>query len=540
MGDKLKVTAYCRVSTEKDDQINSLQSQKNYFNNYINDHDDWELVNIYADEGISGTSTKNRAQFNQMTADAKNNKIDLILTKEVSRFARNTVDTLHWTRELKSIGIGVLFINDNINTLDSEGEFRLTIMASAAQEESRKTSERVKWGQKRRMEQGVVFGRDMLGYYVRAGNLIINPDEADIVKLIYHKYLDEEKGTHIIAKELYESGINAKRVKHWNNNVILRVLRNEKYAGDLCQKKTYTPDYLTHSKKYNKNNEEMIYIKDHHEPIIDRSTWDRVQQELKRRSQSDEQKSKHSNRYWCSGRISCGECGARFVSRTKKLGSGSGTYKAWRCYNSATHGTKKQDINGDWIGCGSYSVNEKVIYFCVGYVIKYVLKNKNAIIKELIEDIKLIKKTAVVIDTGKFKKKVEKINKDKEKLIKMRIENEINKNDFIMMNKSYDDEINLLTNKIEEAEKINYITGNQVENLNIYIKEIKNMLDFDENADRDVLYREILDKIVIYNDNILDIYLKSLPFGIGVKYSTIGRSANYTINIEDIMITENK
>ena len=160
---KLKVAAYARVSTDKDDQANSLANQRQYFTDFINSHKDWKLVAVYYDEGISGTQTKKRSGFNSMIQDAMNGDIDFILTKEVARFARNTVDTLSYTRKLKEVGVGVLFTIDNIDTRDRDGELRLTIMASMAQEESRKTSERVKWGQKRRMEQGVVFGRDLLG-----------------------------------------------------------------------------------------------------------------------------------------------------------------------------------------------------------------------------------------------------------------------------------------------------------------------------------------------------------------------------------------
>ena len=168
-------------------------------------------------------------------------KFNLILTKEVSRFARNTVDTLSYTRKLKEAGVGVIFTIDNIDTRDSDGELRLTIMASLAQEESRKTSERVKWGQQRRMEQGVVFGRDMLGYTVKNGNLFINPEEVPVVKAIFHKYTNEGKGAHVIARELIEECLRPKRISLWSNTVILRVLRNEKYVGDLCQKKHLPP-----------------------------------------------------------------------------------------------------------------------------------------------------------------------------------------------------------------------------------------------------------------------------------------------------------
>lgn len=243
--DVLRVGAYCRVSTDKDDQINSFESQQRYFKEYIERNPKWELAEIFADEGKSGTSTKKRAAFNRMIACAKSGELDLIITKEISRFARNTLDSIYYTRELKRKGVGVIFLNDNINTLEPDAELRLTIMSSIAQEESRKTSDRVKWGQKRRMEQGVVFGRDMLGYDVRGGKMFINEEGAKIVRLIFHKFVAEGKGCHTIARELRESGIKSfKYNSEWSNTVILRFLRNEKYCGDLVQKKTYTQDYI--------------------------------------------------------------------------------------------------------------------------------------------------------------------------------------------------------------------------------------------------------------------------------------------------------
>ena len=298
---KIRVAAYARVSSDKDDQLNSLENQKSFFADYIKSRVEWEFVGVYWDEGISGTQTIKRTGFNNMIADAMNKKIDLIITKEVTRFARNTVDTLWHARELKERGVGIIFILDNIDTRDADSEYRLTIMASNAQEESRKTSERVKWGQRRQMEKGVVFGRDLLGYTVKNGILHINPEEVPVVKAIFHKYTNEGKGTHVIARELLEEGMQPKRVKLWSNVVILRVLRNEKYVGDLCQKKTITPNYLTHKKKYNRGEEDMIYLKDHHEPIISRDLCNRTQEELNRLSKmTKEQKIKYSNLHWCS------------------------------------------------------------------------------------------------------------------------------------------------------------------------------------------------------------------------------------------------
>lgn len=281
----VRVAAYCRVSTDKEDQANSFENQQRYFLACIQRNPDWVLQNIYADEGISGTSTKKRKQFNAMIAAARAGELDLILTKEVSRFARNTLDTLAYTRELSRRGVGVLFLIDNIDTRQQDGELRLTIMSSIAQEESRKTSQRVKWGQARRMEQGVVFGGSLLGYDVRDGQMTVNPEGAKVVERIFHACLIDHKSTAAIARELREAGIPSSRgVVKWSAATVWKILKNEKYCGDLVQKKTFTPDYLTHEKKYNRGEEALIILRDHHTPIIDRKTWEVVQRELAHRA----------------------------------------------------------------------------------------------------------------------------------------------------------------------------------------------------------------------------------------------------------------
>ena len=521
----LRVAAYCRVSTDKDDQANSLRSQIKYFTEYIDNHDDWKMCEVYYDEGISGTSVKKRVGFNRMISDAMNGDIHLILTKEVSRFARNTVDTLSYTRKLKEKGVGVFFMNDNIDTRDSDGELRLSIMASIAQEESRKTSERVKWGQKRRMEQGIVFGRDLLGYFVRDGKLIINPDEVETVKLIFHKFLIEEKGTHVIARELREAGIRPKRVRQWSNTVILRVLRNEKYVGDLCQKKTYTPDYLSHSKKYNRNNEEMVYLKDHHEAIIERDIWDKTQTELARRSPSDEQKSKHSNRYWCSGKLICGECGQRFVSRTKNLKSGA-IYKAWRCYAGAVHGQAKVDN----IGCDNSSVNEKVLIAAVAYSLRFLKTNSKNIKENMLKEIKLVLNTKYDVDTASLYEQIETLNQKKRKAIDLVLDGTISKDDLKKQTEYYNEEIEEITKKIARAENINIAQRQQIKGIETYIEEIDRMMNY--NTEDEAMYRSALSKLVIFKGKILVVYLNAVPFGIKLRYSAKGKGDLYRFEFE--------
>lgn len=347
----IKVASYCRVSTDSRDQANSFEAQQRYFREYIERHPDWELYEIYADEGITGTSTKKRVQFNRMINDAYSGKFNLIITKEVSRFSRNILDTIAYTRELKALGTGVIFMSDGFSTLDPDAELRLSIMGSIAQEESRKTSSRVKWGQTRQMERGVVFGTSMLGYSLRNGKLTIDPEGAEIVRQIFHKYGVEKKGTTMIARELREAGIKTRTGNPvWSNSYILKILKNEKYAGDLIQKKTITPDYLTHAKKYNHGEEALVICRAHHAPIVSRELWDLVQTEIRQRCRCNPDAAGHSNRYIFSGKIRCAQCGGRFISRVKKRKDGS-SYRRWGCGTAARDGSRKFDAQGNEIGC---------------------------------------------------------------------------------------------------------------------------------------------------------------------------------------------
>lgn len=535
---KVRVAAYARVSSDKDDQLNSLENQKSYFSDYIKGRVEWEFVGVYWDEGISGTQTTKRTGFNNMITDAMNKKIDLIITKEVSRFARNTVDTLWYARELKEHGIGVIFILDNIDTRDADAEFRLTIMASNAQEESRKTSERVKWGQRRQMEKGVVFGRDLLGYTVKDGVLHINPEEVPIVKAIFHKYTNEGKGTQVIARELLEEGMKPKRRKLWSNVVILRVLRNEKYVGDLCQKKTITPNYLTHKKKYNRGEEDLIYLKDHHEPIISRDLWNRTQKELKRRSKmTKEQKMKYSNRYWCSGKIRCAECGSSFVGRTKKLKNGT-TYKAWRCHETAQHGAKKKKLNGEIVGCNSISVNEKALVACMNYCILFLRDEKESLQKEMLHEIEKIniEKNERKYDEKSIKENIKKYELKKKNVVDLMLDGLISKKDLKEQIEWYDKKINALTQNLMD---INDQCRDNSKNSSImqeYIEALDEIMDIEKTSE--TVYKEILDHIDVHKEHIIDIWLKGVPFGISLEIETKGRAETYKTIVLETKIIE--
>lgn len=309
---KLKVAAYARVSTEQDEQQSSYEAQVEYYTKYIQNNPDWEFAGIYADEGISGTNTKKRDGFKNMIKDAKDGKINLILTKSISRFARNTVDTLQTVRDLKAIGVEVIFEKENIRTMDKQCEVLLTIMSSLAQEESRSISENVRWGHQRSMQEGnvIIAYNRFLGYEKgEDGKPKINAEQAQTVKDIYRMYLD---GMTIcnIAKTLTEKGIKTPANKDiWSVSTIKSILSNEKYKGDSLRQKTFTVDYLTKTVKKNNGEQKQYYIQNSHPAIIDEDTFELVQLELKRRG---EEGSSIRNNSPFTAKIICGDCGSYF------------------------------------------------------------------------------------------------------------------------------------------------------------------------------------------------------------------------------------
>ena len=507
---KMRVAAYCRVSTDNEDQANSFESQQRYFKQYIEHHPDWKLYEIFADEGISGTNTKKRKQFNRMIACAKNGDFDLIITKEISRFARNTLDSIYYTRDLKKHGVAVIFMNDGINTMDGDAELRLAIMSSIAQEESRKTSERVKWGQKRQMEQGVVFGRSMLGYDVKDGKMTINEEGAKIVRLIFHKFVYEGKGTHVIARELREEGIKPMRVKEWQNTVILRVIRNEKYCGDLVQKKTYTPDFLSHEKKYNRGQEEFVIIKDHHEPIVSRELFEKANRILDEKSLSPEGKAKHSNRYPFSGKIKCGRCGASYVARYRTRKDGS-QYKAWRCFEGAKNGSPHIDKAGNQVGCSGESIRNEDAIYLMYLVCKELKINRQKIVSSLTKTIEAVVSMDLTgTNTNALTVKIEEAQKKRIGLIDLYTSGDIDKSEFTTLRAKYDEEIKQLKSMTDGIEKQQEMIAKQQELLDDIKKAIEELISGVQYEDD--YYTQLLDKMVVNDKDHIDVYLNMLPY----------------------------
>ena len=305
---KRRVAGYARVSTDSEEQSTSYEAQLDYYTSYIKNREDWEFVKVYTDEGLSGTNTKKREGFKQMISDALDGKIDLIITKSVSRFARNTVDSLITVRQLKEKGIEIYFEKENIWTLDSKGELLITIMSSLAQEESRSISENVKWGHRKRFADGKVsvpFGHFMGYDKGEDGNLVVNPDQAIVIKQIYSLFL-QGMTPYGIAKKLTEDGIISPGKKQkWSASTIKHILANEKYKGDALLQKSYTVDFLTKKKKLNEGEIPQYYVENNHEAIIDPEVFDMVQIELEKRQI---EKTRHSGVHIFSSKIKCGEC----------------------------------------------------------------------------------------------------------------------------------------------------------------------------------------------------------------------------------------
>lgn len=313
---KRRVAGYARVSTDHEDQTTSYEAQVDYYTNYIKSRDDWEFAGLYSDEGISATNTKHRDGFNQMISDAMAGKIDLIITKSVSRFARNTVDSLSTIRKLKEHNIECYFEKENIWTFDNKGELLLTIMSSLAQEESRSISENVTWGQRKRMADGKVsfaYSRFMgLDKDKETGKIVVNPEQANVVKLIFRLFL-EGLTPHAIAVELTNRSIKTPGGKDvWNQQTVRRMLSNEKYKGDALLQKEFTVDFLQKKMKKNEGEVPQYYVEGNHEAIISPAVFDMVQAELAKRKHSG---SRYSGVSIFSNKIKCGDCGGWYGSK---------------------------------------------------------------------------------------------------------------------------------------------------------------------------------------------------------------------------------
>ncbi len=397
---KLRVAAYCRVSTETEEQNSSYEVQVSHYTEFIKKNAEWEFAGIFADDGISGTNTKKREEFNRMIDECMEGNIDLVITKSISRFARNTLDCLKYIRQLKDKNISVFFEKENINTMDVKGEVLLTIMASLAQQESQSLSQNVKLGLQYRYQQGKVQVNHnrFMGYTKdEEGNLIIVPEEAEIIKRIYREYL-EGKSLAGIGRDLEKDGIlTAAGKPRWRPETIKKILMNEKYIGDALLQKTFTVDFLTKKRVKNEGHVPQYYVENSHEAIIPKELFLQAQEELHRRNNiytgADKNKRLYSSKYALSTITFCGDCGD--IYRRVYWNIRGRKEFVWRCVTRIEQGPET---------CKNRTVKEGDLYDTVMTAINRLLAGGDNMIRTLEDNIH-----AVIGDTTEYK--ISEINK---------------------------------------------------------------------------------------------------------------------------------
>lgn len=491
---KKRVCAYCRVSTDTEEQLTSYEAQVTYYESYIKGKPEYEFAGIFADEGITGTNTKHRVEFNKMIEAALAGKFDMIITKSISRFARNTLDCLKYVRLLKEKGVAVYFEKENIDTMDSKGEVLLTILSSLAQDESRNISENSRWGIVRRFQQGKVRvnHKRFLGYDKdENGELIINEKQAEIVRRIYKEYL-EGKGIRAIARGLEEDNIlTGAGGRKWHDSTIQKILRNEKYSGDALLQKTVTVDFLTHKRVKNKGEVQQYYVEDSHPPIISKEIFQMVQEEIDRRANlvgySEETKSRHTNKYAFSGKIVCGNCGSKF--RRKRWG-GIEKYKkyVWLCANHIDNGNEV---------CNMQAVDEEKLKAAFVKSINKVIENKEAFISNMMENINRVLESKE--DSNELKainERLEELKEQMRNLVRLNVRSGLD-------NQIYDEEYQRLEEEMQQLKekKSKFDNTDLIREKGLQkVKEIKKVLDGREDIIKkfdDELFSQMVEQVKV-------------------------------------------
>jgi len=505
----LRVTYYARVSTDKDEQTHSLQAQIRYYEDFIRGVKGWTFVSGYIDEGLSGTSVKKREAFLKMAEDAKLHKFDFIITKEISRFSRNTLDSIQYTQEFLRSGVGVYFQSDNINTLMPDAELRLTIMSSIAQDEVRKISERVRFGFRRSIEKGVVLGNSrMWGYEKKDGKLIINEDEAKIVREIFDLYANERLGVRLICDELTRRGYANSNGNPFTFTTVRNIIANPKYKGYYCGGKTTKLDYRMNDRKHH-DEEEWVMYKDEENvpPIVSEELWEKANRILSARSakQSSDDRSSYNNKYAYSGKIWCMEHNSPYYRTLYRYKSGD--KEVWQC----KHFTEKGSA-----GCTSpilYTAElDQILRDCYNAIIQ----DKTAIINKLVKIYSSISGGSDLReDVAKTKVEIDRITAMKDKLLELSIEGRLSNEEFEKRNNSFNMDIERLeaqlANYKEQEEKNRAVSAN-VEALR---EMIAGELDFKDGFPPQIA-EALLEKVEVYktdkkNEINLKVYFKVLP-----------------------------
>ena len=527
----LRVCFYARVSTDKDEQLHSLQSQISFFNDYTSKVPNWEFIGSYIDEGISGTQVKKREEFLRMIEDAKRHKFDLILTKEISRFSRSTLDSIKYTQELLSNGVGVYFLNDNINTILPDSELRLTMMSSIAQDEVRRLSERVSFGMKRSIDNGVVLGcSNIYGYVKDKGKLVIDDEQAKMIKIIFDRYANTTDGLSKVSRYLFSLGYKSRNGKRIDTTILTRIIENPKYKGYYCGHKSKVLDYRTKQKK-RLNESDWIIYKDYENvpPIVSEELWERANVKLKERQDSFSNrtinKAVFQNRYTYSGKIYCG-CHNLTYHR-----SSAGKRKnnpVWECQVY-----RKESLKG----CS----NPRVFEFELDEVFKdmfnKLFKRKNTIFDEILSECKnYLETNNSELNTKNLESKIIVLNNKKDKLLELVIEEYLSKEDYKKQVDLINEDLVIYQSKMNEL-KSNKKDKNNIENK---ISEIKNALEkcLEDNECYSDVFNELIDRIIVHKQNDkqikLDIFIKT-----GESINTLSDNLGKKFHLIDPVTTNN-
>lgn len=507
----LRVAAYCRVSTTLDQQESSYEAQVSYYTEKIQQNPNWKLAGIYADDGKSATNTKKRDDFNAMIEDCMAGKIDLVLTKSVSRFARNTVDSLQNIRKLKEKNIGIVFEKEGVNTLEGAGELLITILSSQAQEESRNLSENTRWGLIRRFEDGVVSvnHNKFLGYTKdEDGELVIVPEEAEIVRRIFRLYL-EGSSVLQITRALEADGVKTVTGKDkWSDSVVAKMLQNEKYMGDVLQQKTYTVDFLTKKRVKNQGIVPQYYIEDNHEAIIPKELFYRVQEERARRAslhkpsaakKAKQEKSKYSSKYALSDILVCGECVHPYRRQTWSR-NGQIT-PVWRCESRLLSGTKN---------CRhSATLKEKALQEAIMTAVNSVVENREEFVGAFRENvIRIIGSYTTKNISTEYDEKIEKLQGQLLTLIEENAKKDSINEDFDAQYQKIAEEIRVLKmKKLKQVreKKLAADYGQRIDQMDFCLNRVSCRVgEFDED-----LIRRLISRIKVLNESKIEIQFKS-------------------------------
>ena len=529
----LRVTFYARVSTDQDEQINSLENQVQYYTELIQSKLNWKFVPGYVDEGISGGSTKKRDNFNRMIRDAKAGMFDFIITKEISRFSRSTLDSIKYTQELLDYNVGVFFQNDNINTLDTDSEFRLVIMAGVAQDEIRKLSERLKFGFRQAIKNGHVLGNDKLyGYDKKDCVLTVNEEEAEIIRIIFDLYGNQRLGTRTISKRLMELGYTSREGNAFNTLTIRHILENPKYKGWYCGNKSQSVDYRTKRNVLLDESEWVTYPDPSIPAIVPEELWNRANALYKIRR--EEMKSHSSgvsfhNRYPYSAKIYCEEHGTTFhrqVIQTKK-----GQQEVWQCKVYRSHGRG---------ACSAPQIRSSDLDLILSDIFRELVRDKEKIIDSLVTVLTNIPKE---VDYGKLRCQVENemddLERKKNRLLDLSIAGALTVEEFKERNDAFNAQIQECQGKLTAIRQEEENQSSEELDIPAIRRALDEALRFTGEIDT-ALVATILDRVVVKKESTkddihLDIFLK-----LGSTYEAVYTPLKHTVGITSLRNTTPK